>query len=247
MPTREDISALKVKIHEMENEKRLLKAKILRNKQTIANRNRSIKATFSTGHDNKPLVTASSTTIQSLRKTVEQLRNTLKVKQDELEKLKRSDNAAIYEEMQIELELLKEECERRKNAATERKSRDNELTSHLERVKQQAKSAPGHEAAVKDIQKEMDELTERLFAFRKTELRMEAGDLVMELQKDPSKIPEARQKIEEEIENLKKAIEQKRAEIEQTQQDEAKDTEALRERIRAQSERLLKAVHQEEQ
>lgn len=186
VPSETDIAAMKVKIQKLEEETKQMKTKTQRMRQVIKERNNNIKSTFSAGANRKPLTTASESTIKSLKESIQRLENTLESRQAELDKLKKSDKVAQYQELQYEIQVMHIEKLRVEKESKELQKENQLLKSTLQETIEQAKNGPLYNQRVLEIQNEINLLTEKLFSYEKSQLKIENAKRIQESKKDES-------------------------------------------------------------
>ena len=240
--TGEDINNLKVRILEMESERRLLRAKIQRMRKTIQNRNEVIRKVLKQPYKDKSIRTASDATLQQLREEKATLLNTIDGQREELAAIKGSDKFALTQELKVEIPLFHQERARLQEKTA--KSREVELSTsrEVERLNRQIATIDENERLVDDLQHEIDDLTEKLFAYRKSEIRIAAAGDLQVLHDNPSSYDDITQRIEDEIHEIQQSIQRDNLAIEKIQKEENDHIAYLNQIIDRQVEVIRKAA-----
>ena len=230
----EDILELKTKIHKMEEERRLLRAKIQRMRKTIQSRNVSIRKVLSQPQKDQSIQTASQAQLQQLREEKISLTNALDSNKQELEKLKKSDKLALADELKIEIPIFYQEKMRLDDELSEVRDLEKALSFEFERIRNQIANTSANENAVDEIQLEIDDLTEKLFAYKKSEMKLQAAKDLHKLHRNPNAFDEIKAKLEKEINDVKEEIEKNNQEIQEIQENEETNIEFLNQVIQGQ-------------
>ncbi|OHT07366.1 hypothetical protein TRFO_24451 [Tritrichomonas foetus] len=226
----------------MEADRKLLRAKIQRMKKTIQNRNTSIKKVLAQPQNEQSIQTASQSTIQQLREEKVSLENALEISQQELEELRKSDKLAMSDELKIEIPLFFQEKKRLDDQLANSKDIENVLAQELNRLQNQVSSINSNEMAVDEIQVDIDSLTEKLLAYRKSEMKLIAAKDLHKLHKNPASYDEVKSKLQKEIKDVKKEIEQSNQDIAEIQESEDQNMEYLNEIIQRQIQTIKKCL-----
>ena len=230
----DDVIELKVKIHQMESEKKLLRAKIQRMKKIIQNRNNSIKKVLGQPQNKQSIQTATPSTLHQLKEEKASLKNALIRSQQELNEIKNSDKLALSDELKIEIRLFFEEKKRLDDQLASSKETENVLSQELNRLNSQIANISMNEKIVDKMQLEIDELTEKYFAYRKSEVRLSAAKDLHKLQRNPEAYDEIKEKLEKEINKTQEEIEKSNKELNYIQENEAKNLDYLNDVIQNQ-------------
>lgn len=239
--TGEDINNLKVRILEIEEQRRLLRAKIQRMKKTIQNRNQTIRQVLKQPYKDKTIRTASDATLQQLRDERSTLLNTIDGQREELEMIKGGDRYALTEELKIEIPLFHEERARIQERAAQSREVHTRTQKEADRLRLQISTTDENEQLVDDLQKEIDELTEKLFAYKKSEIRIAAARDLKDIHDNPALYDKVTQRLEDEIDEIREAIKRENEEIEKVQNGENEHIEYLNALIEKQAESIRKA------
>ena len=230
----EEILELKTKIHKMEEERRHLRAKIQRMRKTIQSRNVSIRKVLSQPQKEQSIQTASQAQLQQLREEKTSLSNALATNKKELEQLKRSDKNALAEELKIEIPIFFQEKMRLDDELSVARELEKALSHEFERIRSQIANTTANENAVDEIQLEIDELTEKLFAYKKSEMKLQAAKDLHKLHRNPDTFDEIKAKLEKEINDVKEEIESNNREIQEIQESEEINIDFLNQVIQSQ-------------
>ena len=240
--TQDDINDIKLKIQQMELEKRQLRSKTQRMKSVIKERNQSLRGVENQTSDKQSIKTATKNTLKSLQETVTQLENSLAMRKKELEDLQKSDKLAVSEELQIEIQMLYLEQKRLMQETQSMKENESIIMGELNRLRRQAASTQANEESIDALQIEIDELTEKLFAYTKSETRQKATKLLKVIHDDPSKLETIRQQLEEEIQKEEQKIENNKKALHRVQKKEERNIEYLQEVIDEQAQKIQEAL-----
>jgi hypothetical protein len=134
--------------------------------KTIRRRSASIKQVLGQPQNNASIRTASESTLQRLREERAVLRNTLEVHQQELDQLRRSDRIMVAAELKIAIPLVYAEMTRLIRQTDDVKRLEAMVRAEQDRLQAQIASIPMNEQVIDDYQFEIDDLTEKLFAYR---------------------------------------------------------------------------------
>lgn len=230
----DEILELKTKIHKMEEERRLLRAKIQRMHKTIQSRNVSIRKVLSQPQKEQSIQTASQAQLQQLREEKTSLSNALDTNKQELEELKKSDKLALSDELKIEIPIFYQEKMRLDDELFETRELEKTLSFEFERIQNQIANTASNEKAVDEIQLEIDDLTEKLFAYKKSEMKLQAAKDLHKLHRNPEAFDEIKAKLEKEINDVKEEIEKNNQEIQEIQESEESNIDYLNQVIQSQ-------------
>lgn len=245
--TQEEINEIKVRTQELEAQRKLLRAKIQRMHKTIQNRNTSIKKVLDQPHKEQTIKTATDATLNTLREEKATLESTLDAQRQELESLRNSDKLALTNELKVQIPLYYAEVVRLKQQEAQTKEIATIMQSEVERLEQQINMTNANERAIDELQKEIDLLTEKLFAYKKSEIKIECAKDLQELCANPSSLDKITKKLEQEIEEKEKSIQLENEEIEKIQESEAANLEYLNGVVQQQIKTIMQALNGEEQ
>ena len=241
--TYDDIEEIKLKTQQMDQERRQLKSKTQRMKQVTKERNNSIKTVFSQTQEKQSLKTASRNTLKSLNETADSLERSLEAHKQELEDLKKSDKLQVSKELELEIQMYYLEHKRLNQKTSSLKENENNVSNILTRLQKQMKETKSNERAVCDLQDEINSLTEKYFAYSKSEMKLYSTKKLKELHDDPSKIEAIRKKIEEDIQNEKEEIEAAKKELELVAKKEERNTKFLHDLIDEQAQKIREKLN----
>ena len=240
--TQDDINDIKLKTQQMELEKRQLRSKTNRMKSVIKDRNQSLKGVEKQTSDKQSIKTATKNTLLSLESTVKQLENSLAARKQELDELKKSDKLAVSEELQIEIQMLYLEQKRLIQESQSMKENESIIMGELNRLRRQAASTKSNEESIDRLQIEIDQLTEKLFAYGKSEMRVAATKKLKMIHDNPSVLEQVRAQLEEEISKNEKIIEDNKKALEKVQKKEERNIEYLQSVIDEQAQKIQEAL-----
>jgi hypothetical protein len=189
------------------------------------------------------LKSASETTLQRLQRARDGLKVTLATQEEALKQIKTSDRIVAIDEMKVMIPLLYAETERLKQSAKKAKEVESVMESELARVKGHILSARSNEKSIDTSQIEIDKFTEKLFAYKKDEIRQNLVENLRDLlEHPPLKIDAIRKKLEEEIEAKRTRCDEMRKEIDDIQQNEMERVCKLNDTLRNQIEAVRTEV-----
>lgn len=225
--TQDEINELKIQISMLEQETKQIKSKITRIRQQIKDRNSIVEKATSFSNDKQTLKSSMRSTLEFLKKTVESLENTLIQQRDEYVKLSKSDKLTKVEELQVELQMYYLEHRRLLKQVEQMKLDDIHVNEKLDLLRKKINSTKLYENNVNNLQVQVDELTEKLFAYSKSEMRISASRRLKDIIDNPSSYNEIKQEIENEIEQEKAKITNNRMLIEQIHKQEEENVQYL--------------------
>jgi hypothetical protein len=146
--------------------------------------------------------------------------NTIESYQEQLDDLCNSDRVQQAFELQIAIPLVYAEKQRLIEALEEAKRDEAVMRTGLDRMQMQIAAIPANEKAIDGSQQEIDGLTEKLFAYKKNEMRVLNAEELLRIHEHPAKYNEATQKIEMEMASLTRRIEREKRDIQEIQENE---------------------------
>jgi hypothetical protein len=242
--TYEEISDLKLKAQEFEAERKLLRAKVQRMRKIIQNRSDSIRKVLNQPVEEQAIRTATESTLQQLREEKTVLEHTLEAHTHELIELRNGDKVAQTKELKVAIPVVFAEMERMKQQVAEATRLETVLKSEIERLQEQIAATPANERAIDSYQLEIDNLTEKLFAYRKSEMKILTAKDLQALHENPSSYDEIKKKLEDEIRSVQSLTEADRNEIPGIQESEARNLEYLNGVIQEQCDMIRAAIDQ---
>jgi len=237
--TIEEVNELKIKTQMMETEKRQLKAKTARMKQLLSERNNAIKQVLTQSNEKNALRTASDSTIQQLKENVVSLQNTLMARQEELYQLRTSDKLAVSEELQQELKVYYLEHQRLSKQSSAVKEGERIIENEIERLRRMITETPQNENAISLLQSEIDQLVEKITAYRKSELRFESAKLLQAVLDDPKHAETQEKLLNEELNAIFEEIENEKNEIKIIEENDQKNMTFLQDIIDDQTKKIM--------
>lgn len=245
--SQEEIIELKLKIHDMEAKKRVLRAGIARMQKTMKNRSEAIQRVMTTNQKEKSIKTASASTLQQLREEAESLKNTIESRKAELENLKLCDKLQLSEELKVEIQIYYCEQLRLQEETQEAKRTESIISNELNRIRKIIDSTQENEKSIDDLQNDIDNLTEKLFAYRKSELRIQNAKVMQDIVENTKTVDQVTSQLREDIQKIQQEIENDKVEIDQIQENEVKNLEYLQEVIDKQTKEILKFINSGDQ
>lgn len=240
--SQDEIYNIKLKTQQLDLERKQLKSKTAYMKSLIKDRNNQIKGVYFVSQDNRNIKTASKNQLASLEKTAESLQNSLNERKKQLDDIKKSDKLAISKELQIEIQMYYLEQKRLAQGVKTMKDKEAIIEMELNRLKKQAASTKANEACIDDLQAEIDGLTEKLFAYNKSELRNYATKQLKIIHDQPSELENIRKSIEEKIRNEEKEMRKNQRKFEKIQQKENDNIQYLQQIIDQQAQKIQEAL-----
>ncbi|EAY23027.1 hypothetical protein TVAG_182630 [Trichomonas vaginalis G3] len=244
--TVDDITDIKLKTNMMIEQRKLLGSKIQRAKQLTKERNQSIESVFSQTAEKQCIQTASPNTIKSLKETADSLEYSVDVRQKELEKIKKSDKLSQIKELQVEIQLFYLEHKRLVQKQKAMAQSEKVVSSELDRIRQQSNSSRHNEERVKELQQEINGLTDRLFAYTKSEAKLYSTKKLKQLYDNPDKVNEIKQEIQKQIAAEEQQMEANQKEMAQIQKKEQRNVDFLHKIIDEQAARIRQKLENSE-
>lgn len=237
----QDINEIKIKLVQMEEEIRQMKAKTARMKQVVSDRNASIKQALNTKNERQVLTTASDSTIRQLEMNVESLRNALEARSIELDRLRGSDNLYISEEYQIEIKVFYLEYQRliEQNKAVQESLRI--IENELDKLHHQIMNSDKHQKSIQTVQSDIDTIIDKILAYKKSEFKINRTALYQEIGNNKANIPVKEKQLQEEIENLKIDIENEKEKLDTIHENDEKNMDFLQGIIEDQIRQIIEA------
>jgi len=234
---------LKIQIQQMENERRVLNSKTNRMKQTIHDRDIQINQALHQANEHQSIKTASKTTISSLEQNLESLENTRDARKIDLENLQKNDRLSISSEIQIELQEYYNEFERLKEQNHAVQDARGILEDQVRRIHDQISATPTIQRNLSQLTRNIQDLTDKITAYRKSQLRNECAIAIQTVSSNPNKYHEISTKIQKEIDQLKDQNAQQQEELLILQENDKKNIEFLQSIINDQAEKLQAALN----
>lgn len=249
--TPEEISNLKMQIFEAENERKQLLAKISRMEKLIKERRTTIKQIAKQPKGSQKVVTASKTQINQLQIEADSLRRTYDEKQEKLYQLQNSDKTSHTDELQIDIQMYSLEFERLKKEYNQAKSNRSQYLEFLRHVNENLSNTQTHQKAVDSLQKEITELTDKLFAYKSSELRRNQSFKLQSIAEGKQTQSDIELDVQDEIEKLDQDHERLEKEINDIHENEKKNIEYIDSILQKQADQIRsmieKALHQQEE
>jgi hypothetical protein len=220
--TPEKIIEMKLRIQEMEGERKVLKAKLQRLRSTLRKRGKSNRQVPSQPRRDQVIFTATHPQEQKSA-LLKRIRNY----ERQLAKLCSADRVQQAFELQTAIPLVYAEKRRLVQAIEEAERVETAMRTDLEWMQMQIAAIPANEKAIDGYQQEIDALTEKLFAYKKSEMRVLNAEELLLIHDHPTKYCAVTQKIEKEIASLRAFIEQGKHEIQDIQESEDRNMNYL--------------------
>ena len=235
---KEKIMKIKKKIQQLEDECIRYKAKTKRLEETISKYNKSIKDITSSKKliNNKP-------SLDQFEKQIQILEKTLKDRQIEYKKLLQSDKLAFCEELRIEIQTYYLEQKRLQKQISTLKFDEQILETEYHRIYEQSKGFKKQEIEIENLQKEINSLTDKLFDYHKSDIKMSFSKKLKDLYNDPNQLDSIKSYFIEEINKEKLLLEENKLKIENIKKKEEKNREYLQNIINQQIEKIKKSLN----
>ena len=241
------INTLRLQVTKMDAEKVRIKSKIARTKQIVQSRQAQISKAMAVSDEQEVTIkTASDSTLNQLRRTINALKNTLESREAELERLRKNDRLARSDELQVEVTEYFLEVERLQKQIEATEEAKNVIDAEQQRLKHQIANAKTFERMITDSQKQIGKLAERLTAYRQGEQRVDTNLLVERLTENPGKVSEEKERVQQEIDeltNTKAALEE---EIQVAVENDQNNREFLQKIIDDQAQKIAKAIEEQQ-
>ena len=163
--TKEAIDGLKKEKIEFQNEKIKLRSRIVRMRNAYSKREQQISAVLNESRENMRLQTASSSTLQNLKRTIETLTNTLASRKETLHQFKKNDTYWRCREIEIEVRSLYQEQTRlevefklMRDFINNYRSRNRQLTDFIN-------SDRDYESAIRECDESVQHYKEKLLSY----------------------------------------------------------------------------------
>ena len=243
----DEINTLRLQVTKMDAEKVRIKSKIARTKQIVQSRQAQISKAMAVSDEQEVTIkTASDSTLNQLRRTINALKNTLESRAAELERLRKNDRLARSDELQVEVTEYFLEVERLQKQIEATEEAKNVIDAEQQRLKHQIANAKTFERMITDSQKQIGKLAERLTAYRQGEQRVDTNLLVERLTENPGKVSEEKERVKQEIDeltNTKAALEE---EIQVAVENDQNNREFLQKIIDDQAQKIAKAIEEQQ-
>ena len=243
----DEINTLRLQVTKMDAEKVRIKSKIARTKQIVQSRQAQISKAMAVSDEQEVTIkTASDSTLNQLRRTINALKNTLESREAELERLRKNDRLARSDELQVEVTEYFLEVERLQKQIEATEEAKNVIDAEQQRLKHQIANAKTFERMITDSQKQIGKLAERLTAYRQGEQRVDTNLLVERLTENPGKVSEEKERVKQEIDeltNTKAALEE---EIQVAVENDQNNREFLQKIIDDQAQKIAKAIEEQQ-
>lgn len=240
----DQIYELKLQTRQMENETRQLKSKTVFTKRTLKSREKQIDNVGNQNSENAQIKTAAVNTLRNLRDNIIVLENFLQSKKDELEKIRKSDQLAHAKELEIEVRMLHLEKKRLLEREKSRKDDEAIILGELNRLQNQTSMAPEYEQNINQIQIEIDNLTDKLFAYTKSQSRMNSTKRMKFISDNPSMLETVKEQSRDELVRCQNKIERNKKILEHIKQHEEKNIAYLQDVIDKLANEIQNALHE---
>ena len=225
--TAEDINQIKLQILEIENERRQLAAKTSRMEKLILQRRSTIDKAMKQPVRSQKIVTASQAQINQLEEEAKTLSQTLSQRKKYLKKLNNSEKRALVDELQIDIQMYSLELQRLQKEYRLIKSSSVYYANQLNRINENLSNVHLHEKSLDDLQQEITQLTDKIFAYKTSDIKRQQSYLIQEIAQGKKQKTQIDQHIQEEIEKINQKKEDYSREIIKIQENERKNIEYL--------------------
>jgi hypothetical protein len=245
----DEINALRLETSKMDVECRQIRSKTARMKQIIRDRNFVIKKALTLTDDrDQNIKTASETTLSQLRGNIITLQNTLESRREELDELKACDRLAVSDELKVEVLEYFCELDRLRQQADAVREGDGVITGEMSRLRQQMTQTKATEKKIPEVQAQVDQLVEKLIAYRLGQERIESNAAVEHLLHNPHLFLVKKKNLEKDLRDLAEAHAAVEADLKQINEDDQHHRRYLQSVIDDQAEKITQALevqHQE--
>ena len=227
----DQIYELKLQTRQMEDEIRQIKSKTAFTKRTTKSREKQIDNVGNLNAENAQIKTATQSTLKNLRDNIVILENFLQSKKEELERIRKSDQLAHAKELEIEVRML--HLEKKRLLEKEKSRRDDEaiILGELNRLQNQTSMASEYEHNISQIQLEIDNLTDKLFAYTKSQSRINATKRMKLICDNPSMLEKVKEQSHSELIKCQNKIRRNEKMLEHIKQHEERNIAYLQEII----------------
>ena len=240
----EEINQLKIQIQKMESEKKVLHSKTSRMKQIIHDRNGQINQALHQANEHQSIKTASPSTISQLQENIYSLQNTRDSRLAELDELQKNDRLSISDEMKVELQEYYNEYERLKEQNYAVHQAEAILHEQLRKINDQVLSIPKIQASISELSNNVQELTDKIVAYRKSQLRNECAQALQKVLENPANAEEVINQVQADIQSLEEETKRQEEELSIIQENDQKNIEFLQSIIDDQTQKINAALEE---
>ena len=242
----DEINALRLQVTKMDAERVRIKSKKARTKQIVHDRQAQIKKAMAVSDNEQVTIkTASDSTLSQLRRNISSLENTLEVRENELDALRKNDRLAKSDELQVEVLEYYLEMERLQKQLVAVHDAVDVIDSEKGRLNKQIADGQVFDKHISECQKQIGQLADKIVAYRQGQQRIETNLAVEKVNEKPSTYNSERKAIEREIEEIKQMKEAVKEEIEVALENDKKNKEYLQKIIDDQAEKIARAIEEQ--
>lgn len=243
----DEINDLRMQKSKLEVEARQIRSKTARMKQILHDRNSQIKKALTvTDEKTTSIKTASDSTLSQLRANIASLSNTLESREAELESLRQNDKLAISDELQVEVCEYFLEYERLQKQLEIVREGETILDGEVENLKQQIISAQSYDRHITEIQGKINELADKMLAYRQGDQRMDINMILERVAAKPKSLSSEREALQKEIESMTEQKEQIEEEVKVILENDKKNQEFLLQILTDQAEKIERAIQEQQ-
>jgi hypothetical protein len=242
--TNGEINELKMQIHEIEAQTKMFHSKVQRMKRLVkvhGGQPRKLAQNpqyTAQGHSRS----GQDALLRQLGEEKSMLQSTVAVSEKKLADLKKSDKYSLTRELRVEIPLVYADVQRLKEDTAELKKIESELRADLKGCRMRAASKAKNEQAIDEIQLKIDDLTEKLFAYKKSEMKIKTASELQKLKRRPSSYDRLLGRVENEVSQLKAYIRAERKELERIEDSEGAQMDYLSRVIEEQEETVRRLL-----
>lgn len=249
-PSEIELGNLKIQNNQLEIQILQLKSKISKMKQTLNDRDKSVKHVMSNTQEIQPIQTTSPSQIHQLKLNLHSLQNTLNKRQDELDQVQQDDRTTISEELQEELKVTYVEKIRLTKINQNVNDANSLLLDEKNRLITIINSIPKNEKLIRSNSQDINLIKEKLGVYWQGLLKIEATEIATDIiNQSNEKVKQHKtniwiEKLNQEIQKYDDEILKLQQSIEKIQQFENENIQYLQELINEQYHQLQEAVKQ---
>jgi hypothetical protein len=244
----DEINSLRLETSKMDVECRQIRSKTARMKQIIRDRNYAIKKALTITDDrDQNIKTASKATLSQLRGNIITLQNTLQSRREELEDIRACDKLAVSDELKIEvLEYFCELDRLRQQAAAVREG-DAVITTEMSCLRQQITQTKAMEKTISEAQAQIDQLVDKLIAYRLGQERIESNAAAEHLLHNPCLFLVKKRDLKKDLRDLTEAQAAAEADLTRVTEDDQHNRRYLQSVIDDQAQKITQALEVQQQ
>jgi hypothetical protein len=239
----DEISALRLETSRMDVECRQVRSKTTRMKQITRDRDFAIKRALTISkYRDQNIKTASETTLSQLHQNIVTLQNTLQSRHEELEAIRACDRLAVSDELKIEVLDYFCEFNRLRQHASAIREGEAVIACEMSRLRRQITQTKATEKKIAEVQAQIDELVDKLTAYRLGQERIELNAAAEQLLHNPHLFLAKKRDLEKDLRDLADASEAAQADLKRIAEDHQHTRRHLQSIIDEQTEKIKQAL-----